>query len=112
MNTLIRNILVLCDNIVTLAIAISAQNNNSKNQITTHIFDDYLFNFKIWVENVEANIPGKSSDSLKVLDILRDSAVSFVRKVINNLEMIFKNMSNNFTAISLTLNKHFRDYCD
>ena len=111
-DTRIRDTLALCDNIVASAITISTQSNNSTDQATAHTLDDCLFDLNIWVENVEASISGNSSDSLKVLDILRGPAASSVRHVIDDLEMAFKDMSKDLTATSLTLSEHFRGCCD
>lgn len=112
LDTRIRDTLALCDSIVASAITISAQSNNSTDQTTAHSLDDCLFDLNIWVENVEASISGNSSDSLKVLDILRGPAASSVRQVIDDLEMTFKDMSKDLTTTSPTLSEHFRGCCD
>lgn len=112
MDTRIRDTLALCDSIVASAITISAQSNNLTDQATAHTLDDCLFDLNIWVENVEASISSNSSDSLKVLDILRGPAASSVQRVIDDLEMTFKDMTKDLTTTSLTLSEHFRDCCD
>ena len=112
MDQRIRDTLALCDNIVASAITISAQSNNSTDQATAHVLDDCLFELKIWVENVEASIPGNFSGSLEVLDILRDPAASSVQQIIDDLEMTFKDMSKDLKTTSLTLSEHFRGCCD
>lgn len=112
MDTRIQDTLALCDSIVASAITISAQSNNLTDLATAHTLDDCFFDLNIWVENVKASISGNSSDSLKVLDILRGPAASSVQQVIDDLEMTFKDMSKDLTTTSPTLSKHFRDCCD
>ena len=98
LEALFRELLALFDKVVASAISLSARNDDPSHHFTARILDDYLFELRLWPENIKTMMPdAELTDSLKLLRGLEESTASNLRDILSNLERDLTSLSAKLT---------------